>query len=198
MKIILADDHSLFREGLRSMLEPDAICYEASSLPELLALLALHPEAGLILMDLNMPGMVDFQGIETVRSRHPNIPLIIVSMHCEAHVIQGALSHGVSGYIPKTHSFESMQRAIDLVLSGTPYVPQEALLQNGSLPQTTQLTSRQRDIYEQLMKGRSNQEIADNLCISLSTVKMHVSTVLERIGVKNRSQLLAAGRNIFG
>lgn len=199
MKIILADDHSLFREGLRSMLEPGAVCYEASSLPEMLDLLEQHPEAGLILMDLNMPGMVDFQGLETVRRRYPGIPLIVVSMHCEPDVIQTVLSHGVSGYIPKTHSFESMQRAIDLVLSGTLYVPQEALSRDGAtLSPSTRLTRRQQDIYELLMKGRSNQEIANELCISLSTVKMHVSTVLERVGVKNRTQLLAAGRNIFG
>jgi len=194
MKIILADDHALFREGLRSMLGPDAICYEAASLQETLTLLEVHPDTRLILMDLNMPGMVNFQGVEEVRSCYPDIPLIIVSMHCDPEIIQAALSHGISGYIPKTHNFESMQRAIDLVLSGTPYVPQEALAHS---TQTTQLTRRQQDIYELLMKGKSNQEIADELCISLSTVKMHVSTVLERIGVKNRAQLLAAGRNLF-
>ena len=198
MKIILADDHSLFREGLRSMLEPDALCYEAASLPEMLALLELHPEVGLILMDLNMPGMVDFQGLEEVRRRYPDIPLIVVSMYCEADVIQAALSHGISGYIPKTHNFESMQHAIDLVLSGSPYIPQEALIYDVRAPSLpAQLTRRQRDVYELLMKGKTNQEIASELCISLSTVKMHVSTVLERVGVKNRTQLLAAGRTIF-
>jgi len=198
MKIILADDHALFREGLRGMLEPEAVCYEASSLQETLTLLELHPDTRLILMDLNMPGMVNFQGLEEVRSRYPDIPLIIVSMHCEPSIIQAALSHGISGYIPKTHNFESMQRAVDLVLGGTPYVPQEALAHSSStLPQKVKLTQRQQDTYELLMKGRSNQEIADELCISLSTVKMHVSTVLERVGAKNRTQLLAAGRNIF-
>ncbi len=198
MKIVLADDHSLFREGLRSMLEPAAICYEASTLPEMLALLDCHPDTALILMDLKMPGMVDFQGIEEVRRLYFDIPLIVVSMHCEPDVIQAALSHGISGYIPKTHNFESMQRAIDLVLSGTSYVPREALISdNGEIPPTKKLTKRQHDIYERLMRGKSNQEIANELCISLSTVKMHVSTVLERVGVKNRAQLLAAGRNIF-
>lgn len=198
MKIILADDHSLFREGLRSMLEPDAVCYEASSLPEMLDLLQDHPDAGLILMDLKMPGMVDFQGLETVRELHPDTPLIIVSMHCEPDVIQTTLSCGVSGYIPKTHSFESMRRAIDLVLSGTPYVPQEALLDvNSPLSKTSKLTRRQLDVYERLIKGKTNQEIADELYISLSTVKMHVSTVLEKAGAKNRTQLLAANRDVF-
>jgi len=197
MKIILADDHALFREGLRSMLEPNAVCYEAASLQETLTLLECHPDSRLILMDLNMPGMVSFQGVEKVRNHYPDIPLIIVSMHCEPSIIQMALSHGISGYIPKTHNFESMQRAIDLVLGGTPYVPQEALAHNRTPPQKAKLTQRQQDIYELLMQGRSNQEIADELCISLSTVKMHVSTVLERVGVKNRTQLLAAGRNPF-
>ena len=119
-------------------------------------------------------------------------------MHCEADIIQAALSYGISGYIPKTHNFESMQMAINLALCGTPYVPQEALIHtNNSLSQRAKLTRRQQDIYARLMDGKSNQEIADELCISLSTVKMHVSTVLERVGVKSRSQLLAASRNSF-
>ncbi|RLJ22146.1 DNA-binding response regulator [bacterium endosymbiont of Escarpia laminata] len=198
MKIILADDHSLFREGLRSMLEPDAVCFEASNLSEMLDLLEDHPDTGLILMDLKMPGMVDFQGLVTVRERNPDTPLIIVSMHCEQDIIQTALACGISGYIPKTHSFESMRRAIDLVLSGTPYVPQEALFNvNSPLSKTSKLTRRQRDVYERLIKGKTNQEIADELYISLSTVKMHVSTVLEKVGAKNRTQLLADSRNIF-
>jgi len=198
MKIILADDHSLFREGVRSMLEPEASCYEASDLAGLLALLEFHSDAELILMDLKMPGMVDFQGVEAVRAKYPDIPLIIVSMYCEAEVIEEALAHGISGYIPKTHSFETMQRAIDLVLSGSLYVPPELLVRPVDVPQKAHLTRRQREIYQQLMNGNSNQEIADALCISLSTVKMHVSTVFERVGVKSRVQLLASERGLFG
>jgi len=196
MKIILADDHSLFRDGLRSMLGSDACCHEASSLEEMLIQLEAHSDAELILMDLNMPGMDGFDGLKQVRGLYPDIPLIVVSMHCEQGIIQEALSHGVAGYIPKTHSFESMQKAIDLALSGTPYVPQE-ILDCGSTDATPaiKLTRRQKDIYALLMQGKSNQEIADKLFISLSTVKMHVSTVLGKTGVKNRAQLLASKRN---
>ena len=75
MKIILADDHALFREGMCSMLKPDAICYEASSFQETMTLLEHHPDAGLILMDLQMPGMIRFQGLEKLRNCYPDIPL---------------------------------------------------------------------------------------------------------------------------
>jgi len=198
MKIILADDHSLFRDGLRSMLEPGATCYEAATLQETKDQLVSHPDTGLILMDLKMPGMDEFDGLIQVRTLHPDIPLIVVSMHNEPEVIRIALSHGISGYIPKTHSFESMQRAIDVVLSGMPYVPSEVLEHSDNTAfKATSLTRRQKDVYQLLMLGKSNQEIADKLCISLSTVKMHVSTVLRTAGVKSRSQLLAARKNLI-
>jgi DNA-binding NarL/FixJ family response regulator len=195
MKIILADDHSLFIDGLRSMLGPDARCYEADSLHQTLSQLEAHPDTKLILMDLQMPGMEEFNGLRQVRQLYPDIPLIVVSMHNEPEIIQTALSLGISGYIPKTHSFESMQKAIDLVLGGIKYVPEEALVYASmATPVSTPLTRRQRDVYQLIMQGKSNQEIADELCISLSTVKMHVSTVLKHAGAKNRSQLLAAGK----
>jgi DNA-binding NarL/FixJ family response regulator len=196
MKIILADDHPLFRDGLRSMLGSEANCHEASNLNEILIHLELHSDTKLILMALNMPGMDGFDGLKKVRRLYPEIPLIVVSMHCDPAIIRTAFSHGASGYIPKTHSFECMQKAIDLVLSGSPYIPQEALANgnSGDSP-AIHLTRRQKDIYALLMQGKSNQEIADSLCISLSTVKMHVGSVLEKAGVKNRSQLLALGRN---
>ncbi len=197
MKIILADDHSLFLDGLRSMLEPGASCYEADCLPKTLSQLEAHPDAKLILMDLQMPGMNEFSGLKQIRLLYPDIPLIVVSMHNEPEIIRRALSLGISGYIPKTHSFESMQKAIDLVLAGDRYVPQEALAYTDTSAVGTPLTQRQKDVYRLIMQGKSNQEIADELCISLSTVKMHVSTVLKCTGTKNRSQLLAAGKNLF-
>jgi len=196
MKIILADDHALFRDGLRSMLGPETSCHEAACLAEVLIQLETHSDAELILMDLNMPGMAGFDGLKQVRGLYPHIPLIVVSMHHEPNIIQTALSHGASGYIPKTHSFEAMQKAIDLVLSGILYVPQEILAdENSGQAPAIQLTRRQQDIYTLLMQGKGNQEIVTNLHISLSTVKMHVSAVLEKAGVKNRAQLLAAERN---
>lgn len=198
MKIILADDHSLFLDGLRSMLGPDTCCYEADCLHQTLNQLEAHPDTKLILMDLQMPGMEEFNGLKQVRQLYPDIPLIVVSMHNEPKIIQKALSLGISGYIPKTHSFESMQKAIDLVLSGFKYVPEEALADNGvAISASPPLTQRQKDVYQLIMQGKSNQEIADTLYISLSTVKMHVGTVLKHAGAKNRSQLLAAGNNLF-
>jgi DNA-binding NarL/FixJ family response regulator len=199
MKIILADDNQLFRDGLRAMLEPEATCHEAADLRETLAQLAKNPDAGLVLMDLNMPGMAAVQGIDEVRRRHPRIPLVVVSMHDDPAVIGEVLSRGVSGYIPKTHSFEAMRKAIDLVLAGTTYVPEEMLHRGGASPAAnpTRLTRRQKDVYDRLMQGKSHQEIADELFISLSTVKMHVGSVLEKAGVDSLAQLLAADRNPF-
>jgi DNA-binding NarL/FixJ family response regulator len=198
MKIILADDHSLFRDGLRSMLEPVATCYEADCFQETLGQLKTHPDAKLILMDLKMPGMDNFKGLIEIRQLYPDIPLIVVSMHSESNIIQLALSYGISGYIPKTHNFESMQKAIDLVLSGVQYVPQEILsFANSASTGANRLTKRQKEIYLLLMQGKANQEIADELYISLSTVKMHVSTVLKSTGAKNRSQLIATKTCLF-
>lgn len=196
MKIILADDHSLFREGLRSLLEPQARCFEAASLVEMQALLQSHADIDLVLMDLKIPGLTDLVGVEALRAQYPHIPLVVVSLHDEPEIIQAALAHGIAGYIPKSHNFESMCHAIDLVLSGLPYVPQEVLNPNGHLC-GAMLTPRQQQIYALLMQGKSNQEIADALGISLSTVKMHVGTVLEKNGSKSRTQLLANSHHTF-
>jgi DNA-binding NarL/FixJ family response regulator len=194
MKIILADDHLLFRDGLRSMLQPEMSCIDAEDLQGTLKQLEIHPDADLVLMDLKMPGMNNFDGLEQVRKQHPDIPIIVVSMHSDPSIIRKAMSYGISGYIPKTHSFEAMQAAIDMVLSGIHYIPEEVL--NSDLEKVKKydlLTKRQRDVYQLLMQGMSNQEIADKLYISLSTVKMHVSTILKIAGVASRSQLLASG-----
>ena len=196
MKIILADDHALFRQGLRTLLEPLGDCLEASDLGEMLDLLEKHPEVELILMDLKMPGLDDLETLSQVRRQYPRTPLIVVSMHEEPEIIRAVLALGVSGYIPKSHTFESMRRAIDLVLSGSPYVPQEALEHPATTnPATIQLTHRQKEIHALLMQGKSNQEIADTLHISLSTVKMHVGMVLEKFKVKSRAQLMALGQS---
>jgi DNA-binding NarL/FixJ family response regulator len=194
----LADDHSLFRDGLRSMLQPEMTCCEAETLQETLSQLDKHQDAGLILMDLKMPGMNEFDGLREVRKRNPDIPIIVVSMHNEPNVIRKAMSYGISGYIPKTHSFEEMQMAIDMVLSGITYIPKEVLEGNQTKDDKfSRLTRRQQDVYRLLMDGMSNQEIADKLYISLSTVKMHVSTILKTAGVTSRSQLLASGNSLL-
>ena len=198
MKIILADDHSLFRDGLRSMLQPEMACYDAETLHEIIDLLGTHKDVRLILMDLKMPGMNEFDGLREVRERFPDIPVIVVSMYSEPDIIRKAMSYGISGYIPKTHSFEAMQAALNMVLNGITYIPEEVL--GGTQEKDAnvhRLTRRQLDVYHLLMEGMSNQEIADKLYISLSTVKMHVSTILKTAGVTRRSQLLASGNSLL-
>jgi DNA-binding NarL/FixJ family response regulator len=198
MKIILADDHLLFRDGLRSMLRPEVTCIDAEDLQQALKQLDMHSDASLILMDLKMPGMNEFDGLKQVRELYPNIPVIVVSMHSEPSIIRRAMSYGISGYIPKTHSFEAMQSAIDMVLSGNSYIPEEILnSKQDSATKFNSLTKRQQEVYQLIMQGMSNQEIADKLYISLSTVKMHVSTILKAAEVSSRSQLLASGNSLF-
>jgi len=200
VKILIADDHALFRDALKSItlsIQSECSHLLAGSLQETLDLLSRHPDMTLLLIDLKMPGMNSVDDIQQVRTLYPNIPMIVVSMYGEREIIQQAFEYGASGYIPKTYEAEQTKHAISLVLAGGRYVPEEILQPVRQNASESQLTRRQKGVLHLILKGYSNQEIADELYISLSTVKMHVSQIMQKHGVKSRAQLIAESRGGF-
>jgi len=193
MKILIADDHALFRDALKAItrnMHDNNEYFEAASLPVFVQLLVKHPDASLALMDLNMPGVQDVEDIVKVKQVSLHMPLIIVSMYSESDIIKRAFASGASGYIPKTHNADQTRLAISTVLAGGRYVPEEVLTSNTGIDSDIYLTRRQQGVLELLLKGHSNHEIAETLHITLSTVKMHVSNIMEKHGVKSRTQLI--------
>lgn len=208
MKILLGDDHMLFRAGLRGILEqlrPDAVFTEVGSYDDLIA----HCQGGvrhdIILMDLHMPGWPGFDGILKVRELQPDTPVVVVSASDDVGNIRAAVTRGAAGYVPKTSSAKVMSAAIDLILSGGVYLPPKAILppgpeHKGHLRTTMDeepvvagtLTPRQRDVLRCLRQGKSNKQIATELGLTEGTIKVHLTSIFRFLGVKNRTQAAMA------
>ncbi len=199
MKVLLADDHALFREGVRLVLESlvdgplDVV--EASDFIQ--ALSAARGDAALdvALVDLNMPGMDGFSGIEALKRASPNLHLVVVSASEQPSDVRRALDSGAHGYISKASSSAAMLDAIRLVLTGETFVSPglEVPEGSGSAPGDADtlravLTPRQRDVLAMLRQGKSNKEIARDLDLAEITVKLHVTAILRALGVENRTQ----------
>jgi len=200
LKILIADDHGLFRDALKAIMHSihtDCTYCEAANLQETRQLCAAHPDAALMLIDLNMPGMSRVEDIAQIHKLIPGIPLVVVSMYSESEVIQKAFNHGASGYIPKTYDAKKTKQAISMVLSGGRYVPEEILHATSLALDGPHLTRRQKEVLKLVLQGNSNQAIADALYLTLSAVKMHVGNIMRKYDVKSRIQLITMQQNKF-
>ena len=203
--ILVADDHPLFREALRGVVGrniPDADLHEADNAEGLYAMADAHPDADLLLLDLNMPGAQGFSALVHLRGLHPQRPVVMGSAREEPAVVRRALDHGAMGFIPKASDAELLGAALLRVLDGDRFVPDIA----GSAPQTGQdeqevaarvreLTPQQFRVLQMLGSGKLNKQIGYELGVSEATVKAHMSAILRKLGASNRTQaVLLAGR----
>ncbi|MDM8546197.1 response regulator transcription factor [Candidatus Venteria ishoeyi] len=189
MKILLADDHPLFRDGMRYLLtrkQSEVIVLEAGDISTALALLTEHGDVDLILLDLKMPGMEDFKGYQVLEQQVPEIPIVILSASESPLDIQQALDAGAAGYIPKSFTTEAMQHALQLVLEGYVYQPPP---DDTKQKLFNQLSARQVAVLRLLCEGLNNKAIARRLHISETTVKHHVAAIFRVLDVSNRTQV---------
>ncbi|NFV79332.1 response regulator [Magnetospirillum aberrantis] len=198
MKVLLADDHALFREGVRLVLESlvdgplDVV--EAPDYIQALAAVRGDSAVDVALVDLNMPGMDGFSGIEALKRAAPSLHLVVVSASEQPTDVRRALDAGAHGYITKASSSAAMLEAIRLVLSGETFVSPglevpDGLSAGGDVDTVrASLTPRQRDVLAMLRQGKSNKEIARDLDLAEITVKLHVTAILRALGVENRTQ----------
>lgn len=211
MKILIVDDHPLIITALRHVLvdlgthlEP----LEATTCEQALDVLeTLEGAVDLILLDLSLPGMYGLQALPTLRERYPHVPVVILSATEDPAVVVKALDEGAMGFIPKTSSNVKLLGALQLVLSGGVYVPEQALMHHitspnaPALPTTCQsaadlgLTPRQADVLALLLQGKPNKLICRELDLADGTVKVHISAILRVLGVSTRTQaVLVASR----
>jgi DNA-binding NarL/FixJ family response regulator len=201
MKILVADDHVLFREGLRFVLEdlgiPGVDVLECGSFAQAEQSLKRTPDIGLVLLDLSMPGMDGLAGLQLMRRQAPDVPVVVVTASEDPRHVRRAMELGARGYITKTGSSESMLNGLRTVLAGGIFVsPQLTMAMPEPEQQSTaaatavlaQLTPRQVDVLAMLRKGKSNKEIGRELNLAEITVKMHVTAILKALGVHNRTQ----------
>ncbi|WP_026244453.1 response regulator [Dasania marina] len=190
MKILIVDDHSLFREGMSYVLEklePDVAILGAANYQQALTHLDQHPDIDLVLLDLDMPGKNGFESLVTLTEKHPTLPIVILSASNSRQDIQQAIHKGAAGYICKDTPSDTMLSALHLILSGVIYVPAD-FHHASAEPQQQLLTPRQRDVLALLVEGLSNKEIARRCELAEATVKMHVTAIFKSLNVNNRTQ----------
>jgi DNA-binding NarL/FixJ family response regulator len=197
MKILLADDHPLIRDGIRqvlSQLDASVEIIDAHDYPSLFAQTALHPDLELALVDLNMPGLIGMQGIRQYRHDFPDIPLVILSASESPYDIRSTLEAGALGYIPKSTSAVGILTALHQVLAGEIHVPDCLDKEDAGLApanfraalQSHGLTARQFDVAHLLVQGCANKAIGGMLSMSESTVKVHMGAIFRAFDVTNR------------
>ena len=200
---IVADDHPLFREALIHAIGncvEDADIIEADSLDTLQAVVESNPEADLLLLDLNMPGVSGFSALAYIRSKHESLPTVIVSAMDDPAVIRRSVQHGASGFIPKSSPISTLEKGIRAVLDGEVWVPEGINLKDDRLDSEeaeiaaalSSLTPHQFRVLMMLGEGLLNKQIAYQLGVSEATIKAHVTAVLRKMHVNNRTQAVLA------
>lgn len=202
MKILHADDHPMFREGLRFFLQllgAQVSVLEAGNLRAAMDKLALESPVDLLLLDLQMPGMGEIEGFLAIRRAYPALPVVIVSGVNDPQIIRTLLDGGARGYIPKFTGSEQLMDALRRVLDGEVYVPDAVFLppsQAAGKGESAPLTSRQLQILPLLAEGMPNKRIADALGLTEGTVKQHLKDLFRRLNANNRTQAVREGRRL--
>lgn len=198
IKIMIADDHNLLREGLKQLLEFDGsmeIIAEASDGIECLEILNnVNPD--ILLLDINMPLKNGIEVLEELKVSKPDLKILILTVHGEVEYLIKAIDIGADGYIMKDSESSELKKAINEILSGEKYIqPSLIPMLNNKLAnrdidkdKLNSLTSRELEVLVQVANGMFNKEIAINLNISERTVKNHISNIFKKIDVSDRTQ----------
>jgi len=217
MKVLVADDHALIREGMVHALKIRGVAKEIVEAHDSETVLsALQNESGIdvLLLDLYMPGANGFELLQNVCNDFPSLPVIVVSAAEEPFYMRKSIDNGASGFIPKSAPMEIMVSAIQLVKNGGIYIPPDMVSSSGSetsVPSAQmsagvetdensvnllgKLTNRQREVLGLLAKGKSNKEIANELGVSEHTVKIHVTAILRVFNASNRTEVVVLAQS---
>ncbi|MDX8377587.1 MAG: response regulator transcription factor [Mariprofundales bacterium] len=191
MNILLLDEQTLFRAGMRLILSeldegPHQIG-EASNFDEGIELLSNTPEANLILTDLILPGMHGFNSLQNLCDIAENIKVVVVSAIYDAQSVHGALQTSIAGFLPKVFDVQEFLYALWLINNGQRYVPWHLMAREKHVSvQNIPLSERQYEVLKLMRKGTSNPDIAKDLHLADSTVKFYVSIILKATHAKNR------------
>lgn len=208
LRIAIADDHPLFRDAIRLALDDlgtdEALdIIEAASADEARQVVDAHDDIDLLLLDLRMPGMNGLACLIELRRRHPALPIAIISATDDPKIIRDCLTFGAMGFIPKSYDRRAIAAAISDVLEGRIHQPPLASGfadepdARASVSQGIEaLTPQQLRVLQAIAKGQPNKIIAFELGITEKTVKAHVTVILKKLGVSNRTQAVLAAGNI--
>ena len=211
LRIIIADDHPLFREALKLAIAqalPGATAFEVDSVDTLLAALNEHPDVDLLLLDLGMPGAHGFSALVQTRAHYPAVPVVVISGREDQDIAQRTLVHGASAFIAKSASLSTIIDALQTILQGGVWNPPEPRSVVGgrgnSVPadeadaarRVASLTPQQFRVLSMLCSGQSNKRIALQLAVSEATIKAHMTAILEKMGAENRTQAVLIAQRL--
>ncbi len=198
MKILIVDDHPLIQEALAQVLQNldrQIEIFASHDREQTIEQIAGHDRFDLVLLDLDVPGVTGFSLLRELRELYPEIPIVVLSGKQDRDTVLGAIDLGAMGFIPKTSNSKVLLSALQVVLSGSVYLPAEIIA--GSAPVQTKadpsgLTPRQLDVLALLVQGMPNKLICRELNLSEGTVKVHISAILKTLNVANRTQVVIA------
>lgn len=207
MRVLLVDDHPLFRQGLKALLESNAtvkVVGEASDGAEAVALTKkVSPDV--VIMDISMPGYCGLDATRQIREDYPATKVIILSGHADNIYVDQALKAGATGYVHKDAVYDELAIALDAVQKGRPYLSPTVLQPvihgymhttpaDGAMADYNKLTAREKEVFRLLVKGRSRNLIAETLHISPKTVDRHRSNLLGKLNLRKESEVLEFAR----
>lgn len=198
MRIVIADDHRVVREGITYMLseEPDIeIVGDAAGGEELLDLLDDQP-VDVVLLDVRMPGMSGFDVLERIGSDMPQVRVLMLSMHDQPGYVRRAVELGAAGYLLKSSGREELLRAIRMVADGGVYIQgdlMEPLVADmtGASGSPGRISPRERQVLQLIANGYENKQVATELGLSEATVKSYLRGIFERLEVASRAEAVA-------
>jgi len=195
-EILLADDHAIFRKGIRKIIEEVdglAVCGEANDGMELLELLkTTHPD--LIILDISMPNLRGLEATEEIKRRYPEIKILLLTMHRKKSFVQLGLKAGADGFLLKEDADSELYRAIESLKQGekyfSPLISTIMFDLTQSRPETEALTKREREVLKLLAEGKKPREIADILFVSIYTVRTHRNNIMKKLKLKGVADLI--------
>ncbi len=197
IRLVIADDHELFIDGLKSLLlnEPDLdVVNTAKDGKEMLHILSIQ-KTDIVLLDINMPAMNGLDAIRYVKQSYPSLRVIILSTYNDEHLIEKAKLEGASGYLLKTTSKEDLLQTIRLVASGQACFPyrkpgtDNQFASSDNFLKTLNLTKREKEILVLLRDELTNQQIANKLFLSVYTIETHRKNIMQKLGLKSPAAL---------
>lgn len=202
VRVILADDHQMIRQGLKAMLDSSPavdVVAEASNGRELLGLVKAH-SPDVVVVDIRMPEMDGLEAVRAIRKDHPEVKAMMLTVHDEESYVHEAISAGATGYLLKTVTTDELVKGILTVAAGKAMlhplitrhlIDEFAEMSRKSPRPAKQLSKREQDVLQLLAYGKSNKEIAKELAIGAQTVKTHVSHIFAKLGAADRTGAVA-------
>src|SRR5579863_6221693 len=191
VKILLVDDHALFRAGLRMLLGTigqNVSCVEAGNITDALALLERDPEVQMCLLDLALKNEHGLAAIQRIKETAPQVAVVVVSGAEESATIARCIDAGAMSFIPKSVTPDVLKHALQQVLAGAVYLPDQIVSAIENQPPCPHLTPRQLQVLRALSRGLPTKLIARELELSEYTVKDHIALVFQALGARNRTE----------